>query len=282
MLPYYRPLVQSQARFIAYVTLLSPSGAIPDKIYSPLLFIRASQAGFVTSSLLAGSSLSAEDLELRFHSVVIKPSSTVRDLGVWLDCELTMHDHILRTSSTCFCHLRKLRQLRGVVSQIAMQRLMSAFVLSRLDCCNAALAGLPSYSLAPLQRVLYAAVRLVTGHGPRDHIAGTMMELHWLPIEHRIKFKLCMIMHAAVSVQCPDYIRGAITPLARLPGRNRLRAAAHGLYDVPRTRTMFGQRAFSVAGPRQWNDLPSDIRKTTDRAAFKRALKSHFLTRLWC
>ena len=190
-----------------------------------------------------------------------------------------MHDHILRTSSTCFYHIRKLRQLRGVVSQMAMQRLVSAFVLSRLDYCNAVLADLPSSSLAPLQRVLYAVVRLV-GLGPRDHTTRTMMELHWLPIEHRIKFTLCLIMHAAVSGQCPDLIRGAVTTLAMLPGRNMLRAAANGLYDISRTRTIFRQRAFSVAGPRQWNDLPSDIREITDRAAFKRALKSLFLDSL--
>ena len=46
--------------------------------------------------------LSVEDLELRFYSVVIKPSFTVRDIGVWLDSVLTMRDHILRTFSTCF------------------------------------------------------------------------------------------------------------------------------------------------------------------------------------
>ena len=83
-------------------------------------------------------------------------------------------------------------------------------------------------------------------------------------------------MHAAVSVQCSDDIREVVTPLAMLSGRNRLRAAANGLYDVPRTRTIFGQRAISVAGPQQCNELPSDIRDITDRAAFKRTLKSHF------
>ena len=83
-------------------------------------------------------------------------------------------------------------------------------------------------------------------------------------------------MHATVSGQCPDYIREVVTPLAMLPGRNRLLAAANGLYDVPRTRTIFGQRAFSVAVPLQWNNMPSDIQDITDRAAFKRALKSHF------
>ena len=99
--------------------------------------------------------LSANDLELRFHSVVIKPSLTIRDLCVWLDSELTMHDHILRTSSTCFYHLHKLRQHAELSAR-----------QSRLEYCNAVLAGLPSSSLAPLQRVLYVAVRLVTGLGP--------------------------------------------------------------------------------------------------------------------
>ena len=156
-----------------------------------------------------------------------------------------MHDHILRTSSTCFYHLRRLRQLRGVISLMAMQRFVSMFVLSKLDYCNAVLSGLPSSSLASLQRVLYAAVRLVTDLGPRDHITGTMMKLHWLPIQHRVKFKLCLMMHAAVSGQCSDYIHEVVTPLAMLPARNRRQATANGLYDVPRTRTIFGQRAFS-------------------------------------
>ena len=57
---------------------------------------------------------------------------------------------------------------------MAIQRLVSVFVQSRLDYCNAVLAGLPSSSLAPLQLVLYAAVHLFTGLGPRDHITGTM------------------------------------------------------------------------------------------------------------
>ena len=83
-------------------------------------------------------------------------------------------------------------------------------------------------------------------------------------------------MHAAVSGQCSDYIREVVTPSAMLSGRNMPRAAANGLYDVSRTRTIVEQRAFYVAGPQQWNDLPSDIRDITDHAAFRRALKSHF------
>ena len=51
-----------------------------------------------------------------------------------------------------------------------MARLISALVLSRLDYCNAVLTGLPDSTLAPLQRVLHAAARVVMDLRPRDHV----------------------------------------------------------------------------------------------------------------
>lgn len=75
---------------------------------------------------------------------------------------------------------------------------MLAFVLSRLYCCNAVLAGLQSSSLTLLQHVLHTVVHLVTGQ-VLVIIYRKMMEIHWLAIKHRIKLKLCVIMHVAVS-----------------------------------------------------------------------------------
>ena len=44
-----------------------------------------------------------------------------------------------------------------------------------------------------------AAVHLIAGLGPRDHVTEHMMELHWLPIRQCISFKLCLMMHAALT-----------------------------------------------------------------------------------
>ena len=74
----------------------------------------------------------------------------------------------------------------------------------------------------------------------------------------------------------PQYIRDIVHPLSTLPGQNRLRAAASGQIDIPTTRTVFGERAFSVAGPCEWNTLPQNIIGITNREAFKRALKTLF------
>ena len=176
-----------------------------------------------------------------------------------------------------FFHLRRLRQLRGVVCYSTMQRLVSALVLSRLDYCNAELSGFPSTTLDLLRRVLNAAIRFVAGLGPRDHVTDQMKKLHWLPIKYRINFKLCVMMHAAVTGQCPQYIRDIIHPLSTLPKRNRLRAAASGQFDISRTRTVFGERAFSLLV----NESGTLFHKTlqtsqTEKLALKRALKSYY------
>ena len=84
------------------------------------------------------------------------------------------------------------------------------------------------------------------------------------------------MMHAAVTGQCTQYIRDIVHPLSTLPERNRLRAAASGQFDIPRTRTVLGERACSVAGSSEWNTLPQDITDITNREAFKRALKTLF------
>jgi len=49
-------------------------------------------------------------------------------------------------------------------------------------------------------------------------------------------------------------------------------------YSVPRTRTKFGDRAFSVVGPVVWNSLPAAVRHTDSLQSFKHRLKSHFFS----
>jgi len=49
-------------------------------------------------------------------------------------------------------------------------------------------------------------------------------------------------------------------------------------FSVPRTRTKFGERAFSYAGPSAWNTLPRHIRETVDSASFRKLLKTHYFT----
>ena len=211
----------------------------------------------------------------------VKAVEYVRDLGVILDNQLSMRKHVSQVVSTCFFHLRRLRQLRARLSREQRQRLVSSIILSRVDYCNVVLAGLPASSLAPLQRVLNAAARFVADLYPCDHVTGTLRDLHWFPIRTRITYKLCTLMHASVHGAAPVYIRNMLTSVTELPGRSHLRSAASGLYDVPRTRTKFGTRSFSVAGPTAWNALPLELRATADSACFRKQMKTFLFIQVY-
>ena len=61
---------------------------------------------------------------------------------------------------------------------------MCAFILTRIDYCNAVLANLPDSR----RRVLHAAAQFVVAIGPRDHVTPTLISLHWLPVRQRITY----------------------------------------------------------------------------------------------
>jgi len=82
-------------------------------------------------------------------------------------------------------------------------------------------------------------------------------------------------MHAVKNGTTPTYIRDLVTPVNEISDRSHLRWATLGHFDVPRTRTKLGSRAFSVAGPVAWNSLPTSIRELTSTNSCKRQLKTH-------
>ena len=123
-------------------------------------------------------------------TATITPSSIVRDLGIYLDSNLSMTAHIFKTVSNCFSAMRLIRSVRRSVSRAVLLSLVTSLVLSRVDYGNATLAGLPARQLCRLQSVLHAAARIVFSARKYDHVTPLLRELHWLRVPERIIFKL--------------------------------------------------------------------------------------------
>ena len=107
-------------------------------------------------------------------------SSTVRNLGVTFDQEMSFDSHIKLISRTAFFHLRNIMKIRNILSLQDAEKLVHAFVTSRLDYCNSLLSGCSNKSVRTLQLIQNAAAPVLTGTRKRDHITPVLASLHWL------------------------------------------------------------------------------------------------------
>ena len=64
---------------------------------------------------------------------------SVKNLGITLDCHLTMNAHVSNIARTCYFEMHRLASIRRFLTSTATATLVSAFVLSRIDYCNSLL-----------------------------------------------------------------------------------------------------------------------------------------------
>jgi len=128
-------------------------------------------------------------------------TSAVNDLGVIIDSQLTMANHISAVSRSCFYQLRQLKTIRKCLTSETTRTLMQAFIGGRLDYCNSIglLVDINGQLLQRLQLIQNATARLVTGARKYDHISPTLRELHWLLKRQRITFKLSVGISVCLS-----------------------------------------------------------------------------------
>ena len=123
--------------------------------------------------------------------------------------------------------------------------LVHAFVTCRLDNCNSLLIGSPSFLIQKLQRIQNCAARLVTGQPKFAHVTPILKELHWLPIEQRVAFKVLLLAYKGLNGLAPKYISDM---LVRYTPCRVLHSSDRHLLNVPKTnKKTYGDRAFSAA-----------------------------------
>ncbi|XP_072014868.1 uncharacterized protein [Amphiura filiformis] len=133
--------------------------------------------------------------------------------------------------------------------------------------------GITSKDLKKLQSLQNRAARIVFRLDRRNSSAPLLRELHWLPLESRIVFKLMLLAYKGIHGLLPSYLTEFSFLMFHLEnlrsGDDKLRLA------IPRTKRTLGDKAFTAAAPRLWNSLPIHIRQLPSIHRFKKSLKTH-------
>ena len=217
-------------------------------------------------------------LKLRVGDCELEPVQKVKNLGVILDSHLSMEAQVNSICRRAYFHLRSIGLIRKHLDLQTTKILVHAFVASTLDYCNSLLIGLPAKLLKKLQLVQNASARLIFRLRKNEHITSHLKELHWLPVQLRIEFKIVTLVHQCLHGVAPVYLSDLIIrrDTGRVTRSSQLAQIAPILEVPPPALASFGERSFKYAAPRLWNGLPAELRSTVSFLKFKSSLKTYY------
>ena len=106
-----------------------------------------------------------------------------KDLGLLTASDLSWNQHV-----------DNIAKIRQYLSFDTAKTLVDALVLSKIDNCSSLLYGAPKHLVVKLQNVQNATARIIVTLGKHDNITPVLKELHWLPVELRIVYKIyCLV-----------------------------------------------------------------------------------------
>jgi len=209
---------------------------------------------------------------LRSGEATIDIVDKVKNLGVFLDSNLSMEHQLNNLVKSLSWQLKKISSIRHFISGEVTVKLVVTLVFSKLDYCNAMLFGIPQCMLKRLQIVQNNAARLVFRRRRCDSVTPLLRRLHWLPVERRIVFKACVLVYRCLEKSAPPYLSELLKHYT-IPRSLRSSSDSTRL-AVPRIRTKAGARSFSHFGPSMWNAIPQSVRESQSLSGFKKSLKT--------
>ena len=153
-----------------------------------------------------------------------------------------------------------IRQLRGNCNEQNATQLILALVISNLDFSNLLLTGLPKKVYKVMQRVQNISAKLILKRDREDSSMNSLKELHWLPVEYRVKYKILTITHKCIYGNVLAYLKKRVM-LVDCNNRYSLRSKDDSQkLVVPKTKCVtYGDRSFSFNATKYQNMLPHEL-----------------------
>ena len=99
--------------------------------------------------------------------------------------------------------LFKIGKIRKYLDKKSCATFINGLFTMRLDYCNGLFFGLPKKLLDRLQKLQNRAARLLTYTRKYDHISPVLKQLHWLPVEKRVSYKVILLCLNHFMDLCP-------------------------------------------------------------------------------
>ena len=197
-----------------------------------------------------------------------------KNLGVFLDKDLSMNFQISNLSKAIYLEIRRLKHISRFVSESCLKTLAASFILSRLDYCNALYKNLNKNQIYQIQKLQNFAAKVVLSKSIYEHVTPCLIELHWLPVSFRIDYKIAVLTFKCLHGLAPTYLSMLIEEYH--PSRN-LRSSSQKLLKKKVVKfERLGKKSFAFSAPEVWNSLPFHLRSEKSLEIFKNNLKTFY------
>ena len=129
-------------------------------------------------------------MDIGINGIKVGAADDIKYVGMWLDNSLTMRKQVTAVYRKVARNIAVIRRNRKYLSLESCQKLASGLVMALLDYGNALYYGLPNKEVTKLQRLQNYVAKTVLGRNKYDSSNCPRHQLHWLPVEERIKFEL--------------------------------------------------------------------------------------------
>ena len=142
-----------------------------------------------------------------------------------------------------FIFLSPRQTLRCHCRWSSTKTISTSLVSSKLDYCNSILYNSKNCEINKLQNVQNCLARVVTRSPRFFSVTPLLKSLHWLPVQFRVKDKICTLTYKVIHQCQPVYLHNLLKPLNRTRNlRSGLRMMINWLFPEWVLR-------FSVAAP---------------------------------
>ena len=223
------------------------------------------------------------DICISFGGSLLFPSVEGVNLGVTFDNTMSFSSHIKATTSKGYFYMNNFYRVADKLNFDLKVQMVMTYILPIIDYCNLVFVSATQSDRYKLQKLLNSAVRFIFNlHGKKRQrsITPYMKKLHILPVDSRIKYKLCLLVYKCIYGAAPQYLCDLFS--AKVTD-SRLRSSTDLLIlQTNVSKTTYGDCAFANVAARNWNELPIDVRQSSSVDLFKSSLKTYLFRQCYC
>ena len=214
------------------------------------------------------------DFKLSLLGKELTPNDSVRDLGVFLDPQLSYDEHIIKTVSNCMSRLCQINRVKHIFDKTTLKLIINALVFSKLFYCSSVWSNTTQKNLNKLQLVQNFVARIITNKRKYDHITPVRKSLNWLPVIDQLYLRDAVLVYKCMSGLAPKYLSTQFITRNDVSKRQTRNCQ---MLNIPLFRLGAGQRSFYYRAVTLWNNLDNKIKLSKDVSHFKSQLRAKLL-----